>query len=300
MPHLQRHGMLRFGRGVVAGLQTGQPVQAEVARATQGDPVAELQIELAARRCKIHMRPLAQDLPVERPSERPVDRRRAGFDSQWLRDRHRQPIALGRESASDNTQPEAAAGQHGNILQEARPCAMHPGEADAALAKRLEARRQLGTTGEAEKGGGRSFGQAQSAAATGVEHAPLLLELPELHSEPPAVIHDPEELAEHDGLVAGAIVFLSASPCSPKADTQGPALGQAMRQGDAVAAVRKGQVWRGQHTAREQTGSSAGLVGLKAELTLKAPAVSNGEPAALPQPGAQREGLVETALDFAL
>ena len=41
-PQFQRYGMLRFGRGIMAGLQAGQPVQAEFARTRQDEPIAQL------------------------------------------------------------------------------------------------------------------------------------------------------------------------------------------------------------------------------------------------------------------
>ena len=79
---------------------------------------------------------------------------------------------------------------------------MGPRQPDVALPEHLEVRRQLGTAGEAEESGRSSLRQAERTAATGVEQAPVLFELPELHAESPTVVHGPDQLADHDSIVA--------------------------------------------------------------------------------------------------
>ncbi len=168
----------------------------------------------------------------DRPADRPRPRR---LDPQRLGDGQRQPIALGGQRTPDQPQPEAAARHARDVLQEAR--AAPRGRVSPTLPWPNTSRR-----------GARSprpvtpakvvvaLGPSQGRPCYGVEHALLLLDLPELHAEPPPPF-TARTTSPTPAFTAGAGAVLPAPARPPHADAQGPAVAQPPGHRDAVAAV---------------------------------------------------------------
>jgi hypothetical protein len=158
------------GLGVVTRLQSGQPVQADLAYPRRSQAVTELEIQLAPLWGEVEPIPSTKDPAVEGAAERPVDRGVACLHPQRLRDRDGEPIAVARQSAAGQANAETAAVQHRHISKETGPPCPRPGQPEVRLAEQLEARAQPGAAGEPEEGGRCATRQTERTATAGIEH----------------------------------------------------------------------------------------------------------------------------------